>query len=349
MTSTDSSVLTESAEGSLHAQASQQFARLGEMYHQHRNVNIIADTCADFAPGVVDLLGITVIPFSYTTPEGTFEDDGWQRISPHEFYEDMRAHPDFHYTTASVAPGVYYQYFEEAAQAGTPTIYYSFTAGLSSSFYAAEQAAEMIREKYPDFELYVLDNLCPSAAAQLLVIEAVRQAILGLTAEELYAWSLDARYYIQGYFTIENLDRLSKGGRIPPAAANIGGKLDIKPELTYDVTGALNLKSICRGRKKALKQLIAEFKENFCHDMMLPVAILSSDAEKDADWVETQLRKEKGLENLKIIRSAVGPTIGSHVGPGMVALVFWSTDRREKLSLTDRLAKKIRARSSENA
>lgn len=326
-------------------QAQAKLTRLGEHYMQHRNVNIIADTCADFAPGMAERLGITVIPFNYTTYEGTFADDMWARVSPHKFYEGMRKHKDFRYMTAAVAPGVYYEYFELAAKLGIPTIYYGFTGGLSSSIYAAEQAADMIREKYPDFELYVLDNLCPSGAAMLLVLEAVHQASQGLTAEELYYWSLDARYYVQGYFTIEDLSTLAAGGRIPPAAASIGGKLDVKPELTYDTSGALALKSICRGRKKALKQLIVEFKENYSHDSILPVAILSSDAEKDADWLESQLRKEKEFENLKIIRSHVGPTLGCHVGPGMVALVFWGTDRREKLSLTDRLAKKVRSRS----
>ena len=74
----------------------------------------------------------------------------------------------------------------------------------------------------------------------------------------------------------------------------------------------------------------------------VPLAIVSTDAEKDADWLEREVRKEKGCEDVTVIRSQVSPILGSHVGPGMVALVFWGTDRREKVSLTDRIARKVK-------
>ena len=170
----------------------------------------------------------------------------------------------------------------------------------------------------------------------------MRQAAEGLTAEELYYWAKDARYFVQGYFTLDSLNWLSLGGRIPPTAANVGGKLDIKPELTYDRTGALSLCGMCRGRKKALRAIIQDFRENYGHDRALPIAIASADADKDADWLEAQIRREKGCEDVVIIRSSISPVIGSHVGPGMVAVAFWGGDRREKLSLTDRIARKVR-------
>ena len=74
------------------------------------------------------------------------------------------------------------------------------------------------------------------------------------------------------------------------------------------------------------------------------MGIISADAEKDADWLEGAIRKEKGCEDLVIIRSSVGPILGSHVGPGMVAVVFWGVDRRKKVSLTDRIAQRVRSR-----
>ena len=122
----------------------------------------------------------------------------------------------------------------------------------------------------------------------------------------------------------------------------MGGKLDIKPELTYDRTGALSLRGMCRGRKKALRAILQDFRENYVHDPSLPIAIASADAEKDADWLEAQIRREKGCEDVVIMRSSISPVVGSHVGPGMVAVAFWGTDRREKLSLTDRIARKVR-------
>ncbi|WP_282741438.1 DegV family protein [Olsenella uli] len=315
---------------------------VGRAYHQKRQVKIIVDSTADYAPGVAEQLGVEVIPFTYVGPDGEHVDDLWATSDPHEFYEGMRKNPHVRYTTSAVTPGRYLEVFERAAEEGLPTIYMGLTAGLSSSIYAAEQAAQMVRDSHPDFEIYVLDTRCDSAAGELLAIEVVRQASNGLSAEELYAWASDARYFVQGYFTLDNFDALAAGGRIPPAAANVGGKLDIKPELSYDLNGALTLRGMCRGRKKALRAIIQDFRENYAHDSSLPLAIVSTDAEKDADWLEREVRKEKGCEDVTVIRSQVSPILGSHVGPGMVALVFWGTDRREKVSLTDRIARKVK-------
>lgn len=314
----------------------------GRAYHQRRNVRIIVDSTSDFAPPVVDQLGVEVIPFSYVGPDGEHVDDMWRTSDPHEFYEYMRKHPDVHFKTAAVTPGKYYEVFKRAAEEGTPTMYMGLSEGLSSSINAARQAAEMVKKEYPDFEIYVLDNKCDSAAGELLAIEVVRQAANGLSAKELYDWACDARYFVQGYFTLDSFDALAAGGRIPPAAANVGGKLDIKPELSYDTNGALTLRGMCRGRKKALRAILQDFRDNYAHDTTLPLAIVSTDAQKDADWLEKEVRKEKGCEDVAIIHSSVSPILGSHVGPGMVALVFWGTDRREKMSLTDRIARKVR-------
>lgn len=315
---------------------------VGRAYHRKRNCKIIVDSPGDFAPAVIQRLGVTVIPFSYVTPEGEFVDDLWESRDPHEFYEFMRKNPDTRITTAAVTPGRYMEIFKEEAADGLPILYLGFTGGLSSSIDSARQAAEAVMAEQPETKIYVLDNLCPSMAAQLLAIEVVRQAAEGLTAEELYYWAKDARYFVQGYFTLDSLHWLALGGRIPATAANVGGKLDIKPELTYDRTGALSLRGMCRGRKKALRAILQDFRENYVHDPSLPIAIASADAEKDADWLEAQIRREKGCEDVVIMRSSISPVVGSHVGPGMVAVAFWGTDRREKLSLTDRIARKVR-------
>ena len=334
----------DAADSADNAQASQEAARLGRAYHRKASVNIIVDSCADFAPEVADALGVEVVHFTYVMSGQEYADDLWKTMSAKEFYDRMRAGEVA--TTSAVTPGRYLEVFERAAEEGTPTVYLAFTRGLSSSVDAARQAADMVRQDHPDFEIYVVDNLCPSAAAELLAIEAVHQAVSGLTAAELVAWAEEARYYIQGYFTLESFDALARGGRIPPAAAQVGGKLDIKPELSYDLNGALTLRGMCRGRKKALRAIIADFKANYLGseggDAHLPIGIVSSDADKDARWLADQIRKEPGCSDVPIIHSSVSPVVGAHVGPGMVAVVFWGKDRRESLSFTDRLARRVK-------
>ncbi len=343
----DQKTISAQEEAPQSSQAPADVAGVGRRYHQRRNVTIIVDSTSDYAPGVAEQLGVEVIPFTYVDSNGVEHvDDMWKTQDPHEFYENMRKHPETHYTTSAVTPGRYLEIFERAAEEGLPIIYMGLSEGLSSSINAARQAADMLREKHPGTEIYVLDNRCDSAAGELLAIEVVRQASNGLTARELYDWASDARFFIHGYFTLDSFDALAAGGRIPPAAANVGGKLDIKPELSYDLNGALTLRGMCRGRKKALRAIIQDFRDNYAHDPSLPLAIVSTDAEKDADWLEHEIRKERGCEDVTVIRSSVSPILGTHVGPGMVALVFWGTDRREKLSLTDRIAKRVRGRAN---
>lgn len=328
------------------AGAPEDVVSVARAFHQRRTCRIIVDSSADYAPAVVRRLGLEMLHFTYVTPEGEHEDDLWETESPHDFYENMRRNPDVHYTTCAITPGRYLEVFERAAAEGLPTIYVGLTAALSSSIQNAEQAAKEVRANHPDFELYILDSCCDSAAQELLTIEMARQSSRGLSAREVYEWACEARYYIHGYFMLESFDALAAGGRIPPAAATVGGKLDIKPELSYDTNGALTLRGMCRGRKKAMRAMVQDFRENYGQDTSLPLAILSADAEKDADWLEREIRKQDGCSSLTIIRSSISPILGSHVGPGMVAITFWGNDRRENLSFTDRLAKKVRTRSN---
>ena len=321
------------------------FAReAGASYRRDGQCRIIVDSCADFAPEVARALGVEVISFPFVMDDGEHADDLWASMSPHEFYERMRKGE--HATTSAVTTGHYLEVFERAAASGVPAVYLAFTRGLSSSVDVARQAAQLVMDEHPGYELYVVDNLCPSAAAELLAIEAVRQVGNGLTAKELVEWAEEARYFIQGYFTLDSFDALARGGRIPPAAAQVGGKLDIKPELSYDLNGALTLRGMCRGRKKALRAILADFKANYIGveggEGHLPIGIVSADAEKDAHWLADQIRREPGCADLPIIFSSVSPVIGAHVGPGMVAVVFWGKDRRESLSFTDRLARRVR-------
>ena len=310
--------------------------------HAHR-CRIVVDTCADLTPEIAASLDVDILGFPYILDGVEHTDDIWTSITPAEFYDQIRS--GVKASTSAISIGRYLEYFTQCAEEGTPTVYLCFTSALSSSYDSAVTASEQVRAQYPDFELYVVDNALPCACGELLALEAVRQRAAGLSAKQLAAWADEAKTYVHGYFTLDSLDSLAAGGRIPPAAAQLSSKLDIKPELSFDLAGSLSLIGVNRGRKKALKSLIKSFKDNYVLDPTMPMTIVSADAEKDADWVEAAVRKEEGCANVTIIRGAVGPTIGAHVGPGMVALIFWGRNRAEKISLTDRIAKKVRGSS----
>nr|WP_245526957.1 DegV family protein [Coriobacterium glomerans] len=301
---------------------------------------IVIDTCADLTPEIAAALDVDILGFPYILDGKEFIDDIWSTMTPEAFYDRLRAGTPA--STSAVSLGRYLEFLTECAREGTPTVYLCFTSALSSSYDAACRAAQDVREAYPDFELYIVDNGLPCAAGELLALEAVRQRDAGLSARELARWAQEAKFYVHGYFTLDSLQALAAGGRIPPAAAQLSSKLDVKANLTFDRTGSLSLTGVSRGRKKALRSLIKMFRENYVLDPTMPIAIASADAERDADWVESAVRKEEGCEDLTIIRGAVGPTIGAHVGPGMVALVFWGRNRADKISLTDRIARRVR-------
>ena len=335
--STTESSVTPAAAGSEPGAAP---GELAQAYHLNASATIVVDSCADFNPDVVRQLGVDVIRFTYVTSTGEHYDDFWQSVSAHEFYDLMR--DGERVTTSAVTPGRYKEEFERACAKGKPVVYLGLTQGLSSSIEAARTGAAMLCEEHPEYEIHVVDNRCPSASAELLALEAVRLAGHGYSAAEIAEWAGEACYFLQGYFTLDSLNWLAQGGRIPPAAAQVGGKLDLKPELSYDTTGALTLRGVCRGRKKALRALINEFRENFDGETRQPIGIVSSDAEKDAKWLEDAIRKEPGCADTPVIHSQVSPVIGAHVGPGMVALVFWGKDRRERSSISSRIARKIK-------
>ena len=306
----------------------------------HGHCRIVIDTCADLTPEVAATLDVDILGFPYILDGVEYTDDIWSSITPKEFYDRLRGGCEA--STSAITLGRYVEYFERCAEEGTPTVYLGFTRGLSSSIDTARSAAEQVRAAHPGFELYVVDNACPCSCAMLLAIEAVRQRAAGLTAQQLAEWAEEAKYCVHGYFMVDSLDRLAKGGRIPPAAAALSAKLDIKPEMSFDLAGSLTLLGVNRGRKKALKSLLKSVKDNYVLDPAMPMAIATADADKEGDWLEGAIRKEPGCADLNIIRSSVGPTIGCHVGPGMVAICFWGKDRRENISLSDRIARKVR-------
>ena len=129
---------------------------------------IVIDTCADLSPEIAATLDVDILGFPYILDGVEYTDDIWSSITPREFYEKLRQ--GAHASTSAVSLGRFVEFFTSCAEEGTPTVYLSFTAGLSSSYNSACQAADMVREQYPDFEIYVVDNCSPCGAAGLLAL-----------------------------------------------------------------------------------------------------------------------------------------------------------------------------------
>lgn len=301
--------------------------------------NLIIDSCCDLPFEVVDREGIDLIEFPFIMSDGEHYDDLYRSMSAVDFYNAMRNGEEP--TTAQISVPAFKETFQRALDSGVPTVYLSFASGLSGSYDVAELVLSQIKRENPDAELYIVDSYLASVAEALFVYEAIRQRDKGLSAQELIKWAEEARYFVDAEFMVDDLESLSRGGRIPASLAYAGSKLDVKPLLTINTEGKLEPAGVARGRKKGIKQL-AEYYQKRVADTGTGqcVVIGHSDCPKDVERLKEALTKID--ENILFLESYIGPVIGSHVGPDMIAVVFWGGDKREKLSVADRIAQKVK-------
>ncbi len=302
--------------------------------------SLIVDSCCDLPAEIVDRSGVYLLEFPYVMSDGEHSDDLYRSTTAHEFFDAVR-HGEQPTTAQLSVPAVRAAY-GWALGRGLPTVYLSFSSGLSGSFDVAMLVKEQFAEEYPDFELHVVDTRLASVAEALLVYEAIRQREKGMSAADLARWAEEARNFVDAQFMVDDLDALRRGGRIPPTVAFAGAKLDVKPLLGITAEGKLSLTGVARGRKKGLKQLADYYAKRAAETSPGAIAIIgNADCPKDAQRLREMVRKEDG--SLLVLESSIGPVIGSHVGSGMIAIVFWGPDKREDVSVADRIARKIKS------
>ena len=262
-------------------------------------------------------------------------------VSAHEFYDEIRrgACP----MTSQPSQLEFEEMWRERAEAELPTVYLAFTAALSGCYEGAVMALERVKEELgrDDLPIYIVDTKLPSTPQGILIHEAIRQRDKGLSAEEMVKWVEEARYYVHTYFMVDDLKALHRGGRVPKSVAVIGGALDVKPLLSCDLDGGLEVIGVARGRKKGMRRLADAFiKEHNTDVFSNMVAIGNADCPKDAEKLLDLCRKND--DSVIGQMSTIGPTIGCHVGPGMLSCCFWGNDRRDGTSVSDQIAKTVK-------
>ncbi len=299
--------------------------------------NLIVDSCCDLPMELVDRPGIYLIKYPYIIEGKQYFDDMFTSITPKEFYDRMRA-GEFP-TTAQIPLDDIQKAWTAAAESGVPTVYLSFTSGLTGTVDQAWRLMNETKEKYPDAELYLVDTLQACTAEAMLVYEALKQREKGLTAREMVEWAEGASKHLNDQFMVDDLTALKKGGRIPPAAASLAMKLDVKPMLTITLDGKLGLCGMVRGRKKGIKQLLGYFVKRIPEgERDRTIFVGHADCPEDAERLVDMLKKV--APGADIVITNVGPVIGSHVGPGMISIVFFGPDRSNDETLLGRFGKK---------
>ncbi len=303
--------------------------------------NVIIDSCCDLPKETIDREGVYLLKFPYIDSKGTHIDDMFQSVSPEEFYDGMRNGEEP--STAQIPMADITEAYQWAYEQGKPAVFICFSSGLSGTYDTCVLLRDQFVAEHPDFELHVVDSKLASIAEGFLVHGALSEREKGLSAKELAAWVEEAQYFINCSFMIDDLEVLRRGGRIPSSVAFAGSKLDLKPLLTFGLEGTLSLMGMARGRKKGMKQMIEHYEKTRMQSVNSSrIIVAHADAKKDLDKLIELI--EKSDEDALILESVVGPVIGSHVGPGMVAMVFWGSDRRDSGSLADRIANKVKGK-----
>lgn len=285
---------------------------------------LITDSSADLSQEMVQELGVTVLPLSFTIQGKTYRNypDNREMDLP-LFYDMLRAGELA--TTSAVNVAEYTQAVEPILQEGKDVLILAFSSGLSSTYQASVLAAGELREKYPDRKIYTVDTLCASLGQGLLVYLAAQEQRKGKSIEEVRDWAEETKLHLCHQFTVDDLHFLKRGGRISATTAVVGSMLQIKPVLHVDNEGHLINIGKARGRQASLKALVDKMEKTVTEEGRKTVFISHGDCRKDAVTVADMVRERFGTQDIRI--NFVGQVIGAHSGPGTLALFYLGTER----------------------
>ncbi|MBQ7360459.1 MAG: DegV family protein [Lachnospiraceae bacterium] len=286
---------------------------------------LITDSTADLPQEYLDKYDIGCIKMTYTvdgqTYGGTGQDMDWK-----EFYRLMREEGKLP-TTSQINPDEFKVYFEDVLKNYDEILYLAFSSGLSGTYNSALIAADMLKEEYPNCRIRVVDSLCASMGEGLFVHKAQMLKEEGKTMDEVADWLNQHVLDFAHLVTVDDLFHLHRGGRVSKSTAIIGTLAGIKPILHVDNDGHLVAYGKVRGRKKSLLTLVDMMEERIKdYPVKNDIVFIShGDALEDAEFVKAEIQKRFGIEDFMI--NNIGPTVGSHSGPGTIALFFLGTVR----------------------
>ena len=282
---------------------------------------IVTDTCCDFPENMYEELQLTVVPLTLNF-RGQ-EHNSFSEAFMKDMYAGMRNGEAG--STAAVNPDGWATVMEPALAEGLDVLVLAFSSGLSTTYQSAVIAATELAEKYPDRKINVVDTLCASLGQGLLVWHACKKRDAGMSLEELTAWCENNKLNLCHWFTVDDLMFLKRGGRVSAATALVGTMLQIKPVMHVDDEGHLIKVTTARGRKASLNALVAKMGETALPDVNDTVFICHGDCIADAEYVAAKVKEKYGVKEVFIYYT--GAVIGSHSGPGTMALFYLGEHR----------------------
>lgn len=286
-----------------------------------RDYIIITDSTTDLPNEIIEELEIKVIPLSFELEGKSYMDN--LSVNIHDFYDRLRKGDKS--VTSLINAGTFIEYFKPILEVGNDILYISFSSALSGTYNSSVIAIEELLEEYKESKIMSIDSKAASLGEGLLVYSAVMKKREGLSIDELHEWIKDNMLKLCHWFTVDDLNHLKRGGRVSAFSATVGTALNVKPILHVDNEGRLIPMSKVRGRKKSLHALLDHMVETCIEPENQIIFIGHGDTLEDAEFLADLIREKLQVKDFVI--NNIGPVIGSHSGPGTIALFYFGTER----------------------
>lgn len=271
---------------------------------------------------------IPYICFHYEMDGKPYLDDLGQSMSFAEFYQAMADGADT--KTSQINAEEFMEFFEPFLKEGKDILHLSLSSGISGVVNSANIARDELLQKYPERTIYIVDSLAASSGYGLLMDKLADLRDEGRSIKEVYDWVMENRLRLHHWFFTTDLTFFIKGGRISKTAGMIGSVLNICPLLNVDAAGKLVPRFKLRGKKKVIAAIVDQMKEHaengadYSGKCYISHSACIKDAKAVAGLVEEAFPQMDGSVQI----FDIGTTIGSHTGPGTVALFFWGNERQ---------------------
>jgi len=282
---------------------------------------IITDSGSDLTKQMLAQLNVVSVPLTLLFRNSVWEDTTDEGLKT--IYDGLRTGESA--STSAVNPEVWAQTMEAYLQKGQDLLVLVFSSGLSTTYQSAAIAANDLMEKYPQRQIRVVDTLCASMGQGLLVWYACHNRDAGMDLQQLADWCEENKLNLCHWFTVDDLMYLKRGGRVSATTAVLGTVLNIKPVMHVDNEGHLIKVTTARGRKASIQALAAKLGATGLPGKNDTVFISHGDCLSDAEYLAQLVKEKYGVK--EVIIGYVGAVIGSHSGPGTLALFYLGAHR----------------------
>lgn len=282
---------------------------------------------ADMPASYFEEKKLPFVCFHYLMDGVEYPDDLGKSMSFKEFYQKIAdgAEP----TTAQVNTQQYMELFEPVLQEGKDVLHLTLSSGISGSINSANMAKLQMEEKYPGRKVLIVDSHAASSGYGMLVDTALAKQEEGLSLEENAAWLEEHKNKLHHWFFSTDLTSFIRGGRISKVSGFVGQALNICPLMNVNAEGKLIPRNKYRGKKQVIREMVKRMEEHaeggkqYSKKCFMSCSACEEDARKVADMIEENFPNLDG----KVMINSIGTVIGSHTGPGTVALFFWGDER----------------------